>query len=222
MKITQFEPIVILGPAGALETLVVPNSKDLTPKGIALIAHPNPLEGGTFNNKIVHTLAKSLSKLGFIVYCPNLRGVGNSEGKHDYGHGEVDDMASILTYARAQHGNLPVVLAGFSFGTYVQSQLRTRLTDDEVAGMILVGPSVNREAFPNVPVSTLIIHGEEDEVVPFDKVLDWVRPQNLPLIVVPGTGHFFHGKLAILSQLIETRWQPSYKEIHDDNSNILL
>lgn len=208
MKITHFEPTVIPGPVGNLETLVLTHSDDAAPQGIALVAHPNPLEGGTFNNKIVHTIAKSLSRLGFIAYCPNLRGVGNSEGTHDYGKGEVDDMESVLNYARTQHGNLPVVLAGFSFGTYVQSQLRTRLEDNEVAGMILIGPSVSREAFPDVPASTLIIHGEEDEVIPLAKVLDWVRPQNLPVTVVPGTGHFFHGKLAILSQLIETRWQP--------------
>lgn len=207
MKMTQFDSITIKGPVGALETLVL-NSNERPLKGIALVAHPNPLEGGTFNNKIVHTLAKSLSRMGFIAYCPNLRGVGQSEGQHDYGKGEVEDMESILNYARSQHSNLPVVLAGFSFGTYVQSQLRTRLADNEVAGMILVGPSVSREAFPNVPASTFIIHGEEDEVVPLAKVLDWVRPQNIPLTIVPGTGHFFHGKLSILSALIETRWRP--------------
>lgn len=208
MKIANFELTQIPGPAGSLETLVLQNINGQPLRGIAIIIHPNPLEGGSFTNKIVHTLAKILSRHGYIAYCPNLRGVGNSEGVHDFGHAEVDDAAGILEYARARHGQLPVVLAGFSFGTYVQSQFRQRLTNREVAGMILVGPAVTRHDFPAVPASTLVIHGEEDEVVPLVKVLDWARPQALPIMVVPGVGHFFHGKLAILSSLIDTRWRP--------------
>lgn len=208
MKMTNFELLDISGPAGKLETLMLPYTEVRAARGIALVAHPNPLEGGTFTNKIVHTLAKSLNQQGYIAYCPNLRGVGNSAGAHDYGRAEVEDMASVLTYARAQHGPLPVVLAGFSFGTYVQSQLYQRLPPQEVEGMILVGPSVSRHTFPAVPSSTFVIHGEEDDVVPLGQVLDWLRPQAIPVSVVPGAGHFFHGKLSILSTLIAKRWQP--------------
>ena len=213
MKTAQFELIDIIGPVGKLETLVLSSASanEQPIQGIALIAHPNPLEGGTFNNKIVHTLARALSRQGYVAYCPNLRGVGNSGGTHDAGRAEVDDMASVLHHAHTQHGYLPVVLAGFSFGTYVQSQFRQRLDDQDVAGMILVGPSVSREQFPDVPTSTFVIHGEEDEVVPLAQVLDWLRPQGIPVSVVPGTGHFFHGKLTVLSTLIDTRWRPQAK-----------
>jgi alpha/beta superfamily hydrolase len=208
MKITHFELINIPGPVGKLETQVLQNSNQQPARGIALVTHPNPLEGGTFDNKVVHTLAKTLSQLGYIAYCPNLRGVGNSEGEHDHGHAEVDDVEHVLQYARHQHGNLPVVLAGFSFGTYVQSQFRQRLNDEEVDGMILVGTAISRHAFPDVPSSTFLIHGEEDDVIPLIDVLNWLRPQGIPITVVPGVGHMFHGKLATLSALITTRWRP--------------
>jgi alpha/beta superfamily hydrolase len=117
-------------------------------------------------------------------------------------------MASILAYARAQHGRLPIVLAGFSFGTFVQSQLRAHLNDDEMDGMILVGSAVGRYDFPTVPADTLVIHGEIDDITPLADTINWARPQNLPVVIVPDTGHFFHGKLAILNTLIDLRWRP--------------
>ncbi|GGP20089.1 alpha/beta hydrolase [Silvimonas iriomotensis] len=206
-KAPTFETISINGPAGKLECLKLESALPET-RGIALVAHPNPLEGGTFTNKIVTTLAKTLSRLGYVAYCPNLRGVGNSEGEHAYGKEEPDDMAAVLAQARAENpGVSGLVLSGFSFGTYVQSQFRQRLSDDEVEGMILIGPSVTRQAFPNVPADTIIIHGEQDEVVDLHRVFDWARPQQLPVIVVPGVGHFFHGRLTQLADLVDREWR---------------
>ncbi|WP_288841494.1 alpha/beta hydrolase [uncultured Deefgea sp.] len=206
-KAPSFEPINIAGPVGRLECLRLDAATE-TPMGIVLVAHPNPTEGGTFNNKIVHTLAKTLSRLGYIAYCPNLRGVGESEGSHSYGEFEPDDMAAVLAFARSQHPELTrITLAGFSFGTYVQSCLRARLGDDEIEGMILIGPAVSRYAFPNVPKGTLVIHGEQDEVIALEAVLNWARPQQLPIIVAPGVGHFFHGRLTQLADLVHAAWR---------------
>ncbi|MBV8659167.1 MAG: alpha/beta fold hydrolase [Burkholderiales bacterium] len=204
MKSPQFIQTTIAGPVGALDTLVLEHATDGAPVGIALVAHPNPTQGGTNTNKVVHTIAKVLSRLGYVAYCPNLRGVGKSEGEHDNGHGEVDDMAAVLAHAQAAHGPLPLVLAGFSFGTFVQSQLGERLGEAAVARMILIGPATSRWALPTVPASTLVVHGEEDEVVPLATVFDWARPQSLPVVVVPGSGHFFHGKLTLLADIIHT------------------
>lgn len=206
-KAANFELIEIAGPTGRLECLRLAAATETT-HGIVLVAHPNPKEGGTFTNKIVHTLAKTLSRLGYIAYCPNLRGVGNSEGEHDHGHGEIDDMAAVLAQARTENPHIHrLILAGFSFGTYVQSQLRQRLGAHDVEGMILVGPAVSRYDFPTVPQHTLVIHGELDEVIPLSDVLDWARPQNLPIVVAPGVGHFFHGKLTQLSDIVLHNWQ---------------
>ncbi|QZA79188.1 alpha/beta fold hydrolase [Deefgea tanakiae] len=206
-KAVTFELIEIAGPAGKLECLRL-DAQTETAIGIVLVAHPNPTEGGTFNNKIVHTLAKTLSRLGYIAYCPNLRGVGLSEGEHSRGEFEPDDMAAVLAFARAHHPQLTrLTLAGFSFGTLIQSRLRERLTDSEVEGMILIGPAVSRYAFPNVPKGTLVIHGEEDEVISLSAVLNWARPQQLPIIVAPGVGHFFHGRLTQLAELVHEAWR---------------
>ncbi|MBV1775193.1 alpha/beta fold hydrolase [Burkholderiaceae bacterium DAT-1] len=193
---------MIQGPVGQLDTLMLEHAEGDTPIGIALVAHPNPTQGGTNTNKIVHTLAKTFSRRGFVVYCPNLRGVGKSDGTHDHGHAEVDDMAAVLAHARAQHGDLPVLLSGFSFGTFVQSQLRERTGDANMLPMVLIGPACSRFNLPAVPADTIVVHGEEDEVVDLSSVFDWARPQSLPITVVPGVGHFFHGKLNLLADIV--------------------
>lgn len=196
----QQEPIYLDGPVGQLETLVIA-PKDGAPRGIALIAHPNPLQGGTNTNKVVQTTARALSQHGYICYCPNLRGVGNSGGEHDYGHGEVDDAQAVVDYARAQHGDVPLVLAGFSFGSYVAAQLRQRI---DARHLIMLGAAVSpKYAMPSVPADTVVIHGEHDEVISLAQVLDWARPQSLPVVVFPGVGHFFHGKLVLLQQYVQ-------------------
>ncbi|CUA82726.1 Alpha/beta superfamily hydrolase [Gulbenkiania indica] len=194
---------VIAGPVGRLDTIVV--APETPPSGIAVICHPNPLQGGTHSNKVVQTAAKALSQMGYVCYCPNLRGVGESEGLHDHGVGEVDDVLAVVAHARSLHGDLPLALAGFSFGGFVAARARERVTSDK---LLLMGVAVGKYAIatPPVPADTLVIHGEEDEVIPLSAVLDWARPQALPVIVFPGTGHFFHGRLVPLAQTIQRCW----------------
>ncbi|TCW30737.1 alpha/beta hydrolase [Gulbenkiania mobilis] len=194
---------VIAGPVGRLDTIVV--APETPPSGIAVICHPNPLQGGTHSNKVVQTAAKALSQMGYVCYCPNLRGVGESEGLHDHGVGEVDDVLAVVAHARSLHGDLPLALAGFSFGGFVAARARERVTSDK---LLLMGVAVGKYAIPTppVPADTLVIHGEKDEVIPLSAVLDWARPQALPVIVFPGTGHFFHGRLVPLAQTIQRCW----------------
>ena len=191
----------IAGPAGDLETIVIPAVGATC--GIALIAHPNPTQGGSNTNKVVQILAKTASRRGYVAYCPNLRGVGNSGGTHDRGIGEVDDVLALLAFARARHGDLPLLLGGFSFGTFVMAQVAQQVEADKI---VLCGPATGRFPLPPVPAHTLVVHGEQDEVIPLAHVLDWARPQALPVVVFPGCGHFCHGRLTHLQQLVDRLW----------------
>lgn len=188
------------GPAGQLEAAVT--NPGAAPRGIALVAHPHPLHGGTMDNKVVATLAKTFARCGLAAFRVNFRGVGQSAGEFDQGIGETEDMLALARHARREMGDLPVVLAGFSFGAYVQSRVMTQL---EARQLILVAPAVKRFEVGAVPADTLVIHGEQDDVVPLADVLDWARPQNLPLTVVPGAGHFFHGQLNLLARIVNEK-----------------
>ncbi|MFC3533196.1 alpha/beta hydrolase [Vogesella facilis] len=199
----QLQKIDIAGPVGKLETIVIPAAGDAT--GIAVICHPNPTQGGTNTNKVVQTAAKALSQLGYVCYLPNLRGVGDSEGEHDYGNGEVDDVLAVIAHAKAEQGELPLALAGFSFGGFVAARVRERVEADK---LLLMGVAVGKYVVPtpHVPEDTLVIHGEADEVIPLSAVLDWARPQQLPVMVFPAAGHFFHGRLVQLAAMIKRCW----------------
>jgi hypothetical protein len=188
---------MIEGPAGAIETDV--NDPGGARRGIALIAHPNPLHGGTKDNKVVTTLAKVFFAFRYIAARPNFRGVGASAGSHDEGRGETEDLIAVAGHLRRQYGELPFALAGFSFGSTVQTRVAKRLP---VESMVLVGPAVNRLPAEAVPHETLVIHGERDDVVPLAAVLDWARPQDLPVVVVPGGDHYFHGRLGLLAEIV--------------------
>jgi alpha/beta superfamily hydrolase len=197
MPPSTLERLVIDGPAGALETDL--NDPGLPRRGIALIAHPNPVQGGSKDNKVVTTLAKTLFGLGYVAIRPNFRGVGSSAGVFDQGTGETDDLVAVIRYAKGRFGELPLLLAGFSFGAFVQTRVAQQVTAER---LVLVGPAVNRFPAATVPANTLVVHGEHDEVVPLAAVLDWARPQHLPLVVVPGGEHFFHGRLHLLAQIV--------------------
>ncbi len=197
MPASSLAHVMIQGPAGAIETDI--NDPGGARRGFALIAHPNPLEGGTKDNKVVTTLARTFFALGYIAARPNFRGVGASAGKHDQGRGETDDLLAVAAHVKRQYGDLPFVLAGFSFGSFVQTRVAKRLQPER---MLLVGPAVNRFPAETVPPGTLVIHGEHDDVVPLAAVLDWARPQQLPIVVVPGGEHFFHGRLNLLSDIV--------------------
>ena len=192
------ERLLIDGPAGRIEVDI--NDPGVERRGIALIAHPNPVQGGTKDNKVVTTLAKTFFALGYAVLRPNFRGVGASTGTHDGGIGETEDLLVVLAHVRERWGGaLPVLLAGFSFGSYVQSRVARRVAAER---LVLVAPAVNRFPAETVQPGTLVIHGEHDDVVPLASVLEWARPQRLPVVVVPGGEHFFHGRLTDLSQIV--------------------
>lgn len=198
MPPSTLERLTVTGPAGGLETDL--NDPGEPRRGIALIAHPNPVQGGTKDNKVVTTLAKTFFGLGYVVVRPNFRGVGQSAGGFDHGNGETEDILAVARYAADRFGALPLLLAGFSFGAFVQTRVAQALPAEK---MVLVGPAVNRFPAATVPPGTLVIHGEVDDVVPLAAVLDWARPQQLPLVVVPGGEHFFHGKLHLLAQIVQ-------------------
>ncbi len=160
------------------------------------------MQGGTKDNKVVTTLARTFVGLGYVAVRPNFRGVGATEGVHDKGIGETDDLIAVAEYAMARFATRTLLLAGFSFGSFVQTRVAKCIA---IERMVLVGPAVNRFAAETVAENTLVIHGEHDDVVPLAAVLDWARPQNLPVVVVPGGEHFFHGRLHVLAQIVN-RW----------------
>ncbi len=193
----------IQGPAGPIACAV--DGPAVAPRGVVVLCHPHPQHGGTMDNKVVQTLARAFVQLGWRAVRFNFRGVGDSGGHWDHGHGEVDDALAVIEQLRDPA--LPLALGGFSFGAYVTTQAAARLPEGaRAARLVLVGPAVQNFVAAPVPQDTLVIHGEADDVVPLSAVLDWARPQVLPVTVVPGTGHFFHGQLALLKQLVVGSW----------------
>jgi alpha/beta superfamily hydrolase len=201
----------ITGAAGQLEcALDLPEPEQFAaPRGIALVAHPHPLYGGTMDNKVAQTLARAFTALGYATARMNFRGVGQSAGTYDEGRGETDDMALLLAHMRGQYPDHALALAGFSFGTFVQAQLQQRLIEQQAPAerLVLVGCAAGKWAMPAVPANTILIHGEQDDTIPLTDVLDWARPQDLPVIVIPGADHFFHRKLQHIKSFVVEMWR---------------
>ncbi len=185
------------------------------PTGWALVLHPNPAQGGTRDNKVVTTIARACVQQGLVALRPNFRGIGSSGGIFDHGKGELLDMAALVEQFRVRYpevASLPWVLGGFSFGTSIAVQLYAkweRLEKNLPNIVVLAGSAAMRFRHSEVkaPEDALVIHGEVDEVVPLSEVMDWARPLGMPIVVIPEAGHFFHGKLLILRQLVQTRLQ---------------
>lgn len=200
----------ISGPAGLLQcALDLPDEElFIAPRGIALVAHPHPLFGGTMDNKVTQTLARAFVALGYATARMNFRGVGESAGAHDEGRGETDDMAVLLNEMQRRYPGLPLALAGFSFGTYVQAKLQQRLTQQGAPAerLALVGTAAGKWPMPNVPANTILIHGELDDTIPLQNVFDWARPQDLPVIVISGADHFFHRRLQHIKSYVIDLW----------------
>ena len=206
------QTLTIEGPVGIIETKIeTPDD----PHGIALVCHPHPLFGGTNENKVVQILASTFIRLGYTVLRPNFRGVGKSQGVHSNGQGETDDMRVVLDEARRIFGELPVVLAGYSFGAYVQTCVAQALAESGQTAKRLVlagtatGPVEGARNYLAQPVAkdTLIIHGSDDAIVPLSNVLAWAEPQELPVVVIPGASHFFDRRLHLIRDIILRAWQ---------------
>jgi alpha/beta superfamily hydrolase len=200
------EQRLLRGDAGAIEVFI--DRPDLASRGLALVAHPHPLFGGTAENKVVQTLARAFVQLGYTSVRPHFRGIGQSGGNFDHGRGEHTDLVAVLDQLSDE---LPgeVVLGGFSFGAFVQtlvaSALKARGTP--AFDIVLVGLAVTNFAPSPVPEDTLVIHGENDDTVPLRAVLDWAQPQDIAVTVVPGADHFFHRRLMIIKRLVLGRWR---------------
>lgn len=201
---------VFSGAAGRIECAL--DYPDGSPRGWALLLHPHPLHGGARDNKVVTTMARACVNAGLVAVRPDFRGVGASEGEFDRGLGETADMLGLIPQLREALPELagaPWVLGGFSFGTAVAAQVYATLAEQHAQpdALMLMGPAVGRFQFREVelPESTLMVHGEVDEVVPLAEALDWARPRGLPVVVIPGASHFFHGKLLTLRELVSQR-----------------
>lgn len=204
----QTQRLTLSGPAGAIEGLrdeplhLPPGTHG---RGVAVIAHPHPLYGGTMNNKVVQTLARAFVQCGFSAVRFNFRGVGASQGSFDHGVGEVDDLLAVVE--QVAPAGMPLALAGFSFGAFATCQAVNRLWPQRaLESIVLVGTAASRfEVAPLPPEAherALVVHGEQDDTVPLAAVMDWARPQMLPVTVIPGVEHFFHGQLTLLKHLV--------------------
>ncbi|PRC93292.1 alpha/beta hydrolase [Solimicrobium silvestre] len=181
---------------------------DQAPIGIALVAHPHPLYGGTMDNKVAQTLARTFVALGYATARMNFRGVEQSEGVHDHGIGETEDMQILLAHMQTLYPDLPLALSGFSFGTFVQSRLQRLLAaqNSPPQRLVLIGCAAGKWEMGEVPASTILIHGEQDTTIPLTDVFDWARPQDIPVTVIPGADHFFHRKLHHIKNLVTALW----------------
>lgn len=201
---SRTEKLTLRGAAGAIEALRDAPAEGVAAQGVAVIAHPHPLFGGAMDNKVVQTLARAFVANGWTALRFNFRGVGASAGTHDEGRGECEDYVAVVEQAAAQG---PLAVAGFSFGAFVATSALARLWNArEVRQIVLVGTAASRFQVPEVPAAahdrTLVLHGEHDDTVPLSAAMDWARPQILPVTVVPGGGHFFHGQLPLLKNLV--------------------
>jgi alpha/beta superfamily hydrolase len=185
----------VAGPVGDLVCAL--DAPDGASRGMALICHPHPKFGGTMENKVVVTLARAFAQCGWRAVRFNFRGIGGSGGSWDEGRGEIDDALAVA-HAMRRDGE-PLALAGFSFGAYVASHAAAVLEPEQ---LVLVAPATQNFTVADAPSGTLVIHGEADEVVPLASTLDWARPRSQPVLVVPGGGHFFHGRLSLLKSLV--------------------
>lgn len=193
---------LIEGPAGRIEVAI--DAPEAAPLGLAFIGHPHPLYGGTLENKVAATLARAFVSLGWLAVRPNFRGVGASEGEHDHGRGETEDFLHVIATAPQWLGTepqLPRALAGFSFGSFVAAQAAAKLAPPP-AHLVLVGAAAGKWPLPPVAAGSLVIHGEFDETIPLADVFAWARPQDLPVVVLPGADHFFHRRLSTLKRLV--------------------
>jgi hypothetical protein len=208
---TEASDLFIEGPAGRLECLVDVPEADHQRPATAVLCHPHPQHGGTLRNKVVTIMERSLRELGLRTVRFNFRGVGGSAGEFDDGRGETDDLLAVVDWVRRVRPDDDLWLAGFSFGAYISLKAAQNLP---VRQLISIAPPVERYGFaelqpPNCP--WLVVQGDEDEVVSPDAVHEWAERlgDDADLVVMEGTGHFFHRRLMDLRGLIKNHVQPN-------------
>jgi alpha/beta superfamily hydrolase len=206
------QDLFVDGPAGRLEArLELPSGDSAPPALAAVVCHPHPLFGGTLHNKVAHTLARTLCAGGVAALRFNFRGVGASEGTHDGGSGETADALAVASWLQARYPQAALVLAGFSFGGAIVIRAAAVL---EPAWLFSVAPAVDRVDLAGLAVRCrdwLVVQGEADEVVSPAAVRDWAArhaPQ-ARLRMLPGVGHFFHGALHTLQDVLREEWPAS-------------
>jgi uncharacterized protein len=192
------------GAAGVIEALS-DEPTNLAARGVAIICHPHPLFAGTMDNKVVQTLARAFVQCGWRAVRFNFRGVGASEGAYDEGRGEAEDLRGIIAQCAPTGSTLAI--AGFSFGSFVASHVIAQAAQShDLQKIVFVGTATQRFAVQPIAAELhnklLAVHGENDDTVSLASVMDWARPQNLPITVVPQGGHFFHGQLPLLRSLV--------------------
>lgn len=208
MSASVEQALFIAGPVGRLEAIWSPSESNAGT--VAVICHPHPLQGGAMTNKVVTTLARTWRDKGVATLRFNFRGTGNSEGVHDQGGGEIDDVLALLQWLSEEKGMKTLDLAGFSFGAWVSAAASVRLPESvHLRHLVLVAPPVQYEGFGALqpPAGTLVLQGEVDEVVEPQSVYAWVasRARVPELLRFPETGHFFHGRLGALKAELAAR-----------------
>lgn len=204
-ELPKSQKLQLDGPAGKLEALLeAPQGSDVT--ACAVVCHPHPLHGGTMQNKVVHTLARAFIKQGFVALRFNFRGVGESDGKFDEGRGELEDVFAAMDFLSARYPGFPLWLSGFSFGAAMAVRAAAVR---KPAGLISIAPAISRFSTtlsrqPDCP--WLILQGDQDELVDVDDTIAWVNELDPgpELQVLEGAEHFFHGKLVLLRDALET------------------
>ena len=197
------------GPAGRLECIGDVPEPDVARAATAVLCHPHPQHGGTMRNKVVTIMERALRESGLATLRFNTRGTGDSEGSFDDGNGELDDLLAVVEWVRRMRPDDDLWLGGFSFGAWIT----LRATQDlPVRMLITIAPPVERYGFaelmpPNCP--WLLVQGDEDEVVSPDAVFKWVEKldKQPDLVVMEGSGHFFHRRLMDLRGLIKNAVQ---------------
>lgn len=199
MSTVSPERLLLPGSAGQIEVLI--ESPAVPPRAVALCCHPHPLFGGTMTNKVIHTVARAFVASGAAAIRFNFRGVGASQGVHDGGAGETDDVISLIEWARGRWPALPLWLGGFSFGAWVALRAQSIVHPDR---LVTVAPPVGRWDFSSIEPPQcpwLVIQGTQDELVDAAAVERWVgslegrSPSRPTLCLLPEADHFFHARL---------------------------
>ena len=209
----QSTRITVDGPAGELESWLETPAEYAQPAGVALICHPHPQFGGSMTNKVVHSLARSALSAGLASLRFNYRGVGGSQGAYADGIGETEDARALLAWLKGQQPGLRIVLAGFSFGAAVALRLSAQ---EKAEQLVTIAPPLgyfDEESLPVPLCPWLVVHGDADEVVDYAETKSQIEAAGLSpeQHVLAGAGHFFHGRLHELRDIVEPclreRWR---------------